>query len=86
MTAWILNETSPEFGGGGPRAFASRTSAYAAARSVIEDYRNYSKVADQINDVLAELDEAFESDPDDFGAGDGGALFYVRVLLTEVEA
>lgn len=82
---WLLSETSPEFGGGTPRAFSDVTKAHAAAREVIEEYRNHSLVEDQIDQILVELDEAFAATPDNFGAGDGGALFYISVDKVEIE-
>lgn len=82
---WILEETSAEFGGKAARAFGGREPAVNAARSAIDDYRNHSLVAREVDEVLRHFDEECASSEEP-GAGDSGALFYVQVRHVEAES
>jgi hypothetical protein len=60
------------------RLFRTRESAAVNARMVVNEYRNDSRVADEINDVLEHLNEEIAGDAG-FGAGDDSGVFYVQV-------
>jgi hypothetical protein len=83
---WVLSETgeasSPT---ASPRVFQSRDGAVKAALEVISEYRNDSRVADEIDNVLAEFTEAQQGAFSSFGAGDGSCMFYVQVEETYIE-
>lgn len=60
------------------RVFAKLSGARGAGIFVINEYRNNSKVADQIDEVLAEFERNGK-------AGDGNATFYVEIECAEIE-
>lgn len=64
--------------------FRTREAACAQARAWIEEYRNHSRVAGEIDGVLAEFDEAAKTEEGVFGAGDGSCVFWVEVCRFDV--
>ena len=75
-TVYLLEETSVK--GFSVRVFANRDAAMEEGRRAINDYRNLSPVADEIDEVLAFFNESG-------GAGDGSCHFYVEVSACEIE-
>lgn len=72
---WLLLDTNAD--GTSVSAFSSHDKAISAGCGVIGEYRNNSKVADEIDEVLAEFKKRA-------GAGDGSAVFYVEVKVENI--
>jgi hypothetical protein len=63
-----------------PSVFASREAAFNAGAAEIETFRDNSRLADEIDEVLADWRHGFSktrTTEDGFGAGDGSCTFWV---------
>lgn len=72
---WLLLETNSD--GTSVSAFSSDDKAISAGCDIIDEYRNNSKVADEIDEVLTEFKKRAS-------AGDGSAVFYVEVKVENI--
>lgn len=84
LQVFVLTETR-EGQPGEVRAFADAGAAYNAARSIIEDYAQNSRIEAEVSQVLEDLDTERAADPYRYGAGDASCFFYVEVARIDVE-
>ena len=64
--------------------FRTREAAAAQARAWIDEYRNDSRVAGEIDAVLEQFDASAARDSGLFGAGDDSCVFWVEVCRFDV--